>query len=42
MSNDTYSASERTGAATEATGLFQSVVAVMNTQVGGEYVFGDF
>lgn len=42
LSNDSYSAGERAGAAAEVTALFQSVVATMNRQVGGRYVFGGF
>jgi len=42
LSNDTYSAGERAGAAAEVTGLFQSVVASLNREVGGRYVFAGF
>ncbi|MBK7858991.1 MAG: flagellar hook-associated protein FlgL [Archangiaceae bacterium] len=42
LSNDSYSASERAGAAAEVTGLFNSVVASLNREVGGRYVFGGY
>ncbi|MBL8957926.1 MAG: flagellar biosynthesis protein FlgL [Myxococcaceae bacterium] len=42
LSNDTYSAAERAGGAAEVTGLFQSVVASLNREVAGRYVFGGF
>jgi flagellar hook-associated protein 3 FlgL len=42
LSNDTYSAADRAAAAPEVQGLFQSVVATLNRQVGGRYMFGGF
>jgi flagellar hook-associated protein 3 FlgL len=42
LSNDTYSAADRAAAAPEVQGLFASVVATLNRQVGGRYVFGGF
>ena len=40
LSNDTYSASERSAAANEVNGLMKTVVAAMNTQMGKRYIFG--
>lgn len=40
MSNDTYSGSERAGAAGEIQGLFREVVSLLNTRVGNRYIFG--
>lgn len=40
LSNGTYSANERAGAAVEISGLVQSVLGALNTKVGSHYVFG--
>jgi len=40
MGNDSYSAADRAGAATEVDGLVQQAVTLMNTNVNGRYIFG--
>ena len=40
MGNDSYSATDRAGAATEIDGLVQQAVTLMNTNVNGRYIFG--
>jgi flagellar hook-associated protein 3 FlgL len=40
MGNDSYSATDRQGAATEVDGLIQQAVTLMNTNVNGRYIFG--
>jgi len=40
MGNDSYSAADRAGAATEIDGLVQQAVTLMNTNVNGRYIFG--
>ncbi len=40
MGNDSYSAADRQGAATEVDGLMQQAVTLMNTNVDGRYIFG--
>jgi len=40
MGNDSYSATDRAGAATEVDGLIQQAVTLMNTNVDGRYIFG--
>ena len=40
MGNDTYSASDRAGAATEIDGLIRQSVTLMNANVNGRYIFG--
>jgi flagellar hook-associated protein 3 FlgL len=40
MGNDSYSATDRAGAATEVDGLIQQAVTLMNTNVNGRYIFG--
>jgi flagellar hook-associated protein 3 FlgL len=40
MGNDSYSAADRAGAATEVDGLIQQAVTLMNTNVNGRYIFG--
>ncbi len=40
LSNDTYDAGQRAGAATEVRALFQQTVGLMNTRVGNRYLFG--
>ncbi len=40
MGNDSYSAADRAGAATEVDGLMQQAVTLMNTNVNGRYIFG--
>lgn len=42
LSNPTYSAAQRASSAAEIDGLFETVVAQMNTRVGQRYVFGGF
>ena len=40
MGNDTYSAADRTGAATEIDALSRQAVTLMNRDVNGRYIFG--
>lgn len=40
MGNDSYSATDRQGAAVEVDGLIQQAVTLMNTNVNGRYIFG--
>jgi flagellar hook-associated protein 3 FlgL len=40
MGNDSYSAADRQGAATEVDGLVQQAVTLMNANVNGRYIFG--
>lgn len=40
LSNDSYSANDRAGGALEVANLFEHAVAVLNTDVGGRYLFG--
>ena len=40
MGNDTYSAADRAGAATEIDGLVRQAVTLMNRDVNGRYIFG--
>ncbi len=40
MGNDSYSAADRAGAATEVDGLVQQAVTLMNANVNGRYIFG--
>jgi flagellar hook-associated protein 3 FlgL len=40
MGNDSYSATDRAGAATEVDGLIQQAVTLMNANVNGRYIFG--
>ncbi len=40
MGNDSYSAADRSGAASEVDGLIQQAVTLMNTNVNGRYIFG--
>jgi flagellar hook-associated protein 3 FlgL len=40
LGNDTYSASDRAAGATEVKAISDQVVALMNTQVAGRYIFG--
>ena len=40
LGNDTYSASERAAGAQEITSISNQIVAQMNTQVAGRYIFG--
>lgn len=40
MGNDTYSAADRAGAATEVDALFRQAVTLMNRDVNGRYIFG--
>ena len=40
MGNDSYSATDRAGAATEVDGLIQQAVTLMNANVDGRYIFG--
>jgi flagellar hook-associated protein 3 FlgL len=40
LGNDTYSASERANGAAEIRGISAQIVQVMNTQIGGRYIFG--
>ena len=40
MGNDTYSATDRAGAATEVDALFRQAVTLMNRDVNGRYIFG--
>lgn len=40
MSNDTYTASDRQAAGQEIDGLSRQMVALLNTSVGGRYLFG--
>src|SRR5215831_12916324 len=40
MGNDSYSAADRQGAASEVDGLIQQAVTLMNTNVDGRYIFG--
>src|SRR5690348_12687111 len=40
MGNDSYSATDRAGAATEVDGLIAQAVTLMNTNVNGRYIFG--
>lgn len=40
LGNDTYSASDRAGAAQEIAGISAQIVQAMNTQVAGRYIFG--
>lgn len=42
MANDTYSASDRVGAASAIDGLFEQLVGAMNVQAGNRYLFGGF
>lgn len=39
LSNSTYTAAQRAGAATEVDGLFQQILGALNTKVGARYVF---
>jgi flagellar hook-associated protein 3 FlgL len=40
LGSDTYSASERASGAAEIRGISAQIVQVMNTQIGGRYIFG--
>lgn len=40
MSNGTYSAADRAGAAVEVDGLIQGIVGLLNTRVANRYIFG--
>ena len=40
LSNDTYNSTDRAAAATEIDGLFNQVVANLNTRLGDRYIFG--
>jgi flagellar hook-associated protein 3 FlgL len=40
MGNDSYSATDRQGAAAEVDGLMQQAVTLMNSNVNGRYIFG--
>jgi flagellar hook-associated protein 3 FlgL len=40
MGNDSYSATDRAGAATEVDGLIAQAVTLMNANVNGRYIFG--
>jgi flagellar hook-associated protein 3 FlgL len=40
LSNDTYSAEDRRGAAAETSGLSREMLALLNTRFGNRYVFG--
>jgi flagellar hook-associated protein 3 FlgL len=42
LSNATYSANERAGAAKEVEGLLATVIGLMNTKAGHRYIFGGF
>jgi len=40
LSNASYGAAERAGAASEVQGLLQEAISALNSEVGGRYVFG--
>lgn len=42
LSNVTYSADDRRASAAEVDGLFRNMVALLNTEMGGRYLFGGF